>query len=63
MPERLVYSVGEVSRLLHLGRGLTYEMIREGRIPAIRFGRKIVVPRAQLEAMLAARPREAGGES
>ena len=53
MPERLTLSVEEAAHVLGIGRGLAYEMARTGRIPVIRMGRRMVVPRAQLEAMLA----------
>jgi len=46
------YSVEEVARLLGIGRAKAYEMVREGRIPAIHFGRRICVPRVALERML-----------
>ena len=38
--------------MLGLSRGLTYEAIRQGEIPSIRIGRRIIIPRASLEAML-----------
>ena len=51
--ECLTYSVETVSRILSLSRGLTYEMIRQGKIPCLHFGRVIRVPRAALERLLA----------
>jgi excisionase family DNA binding protein len=51
--ERLVYSAAEVRVLLGLSRASIYEAIRRGEIPSIRVGRRVMVPRAALEAMLA----------
>lgn len=53
-PARLTLSVEEAARVIGIGRGLAYELARTGRLPVVRFGRRMVVPRAQLEAMLQA---------
>jgi excisionase family DNA binding protein len=50
--DRLTLSVSEVSKLLGLSRSATYEAIRQGQIPSIRFGKKILVSRVRLEMML-----------
>ncbi len=46
-------TVAEAGRLLGVGRGLAYEAARRGDIPALRIGRRLVVPRAALERLLA----------
>jgi excisionase family DNA binding protein len=51
--EKLVLSVEEARRILGLSRGLTYEAIRNGEIPSIRIGHRILVPKAALERLLA----------
>ena len=48
----LPYSVDEVARILGVARGTAYEAIRRGEIPSIRIGKRILVPRAKLHAML-----------
>lgn len=48
----LVFSVEEARRLLGLSRGLMYQAIRNGQVPSIRIGRRILIPRAALERML-----------
>ena len=45
-------TIKETAAALQLGLGTAYEMVRQGRIPSVRLGRRIVVPRAALEAML-----------
>ncbi len=47
-----VLTVEEARQILRLGRNAAYEAIRRGEIPVLRFGRRIVVPRAALERML-----------
>ncbi len=54
MPERLTLSVEQAAEALGIGRGLAYELARTGQLPVIRFGRRLVVSRAALEALLAA---------
>lgn len=50
--DRLVVTVEQAGRLLGISRGLAYELARTGQIPAIRLGRRLVVSRARLLAML-----------
>ncbi len=50
--ERLVYSVAEAGKLLHLSRSLMYESVRTGQIPSIRIGRRILIPRIALARLL-----------
>ena len=52
MTDRLTLSIEECAKLLGIGRGLAYNLARTGQIPVIRLGRRLLVPRAQLEAML-----------
>lgn len=51
--ERLTVTVEEAARLLGIGRGTAYELARTGGLPVLRLGRRIVVPRAALERMVA----------
>ena len=54
LANRTTLTVNEAAQILGIGRTLTYEHVRQGLIPAIRLGRRIVVPVPQLMAMLAA---------
>lgn len=56
--DRLVLNVPEAARLLSLSRGTAYSLCAQGLIPTIRLGKRILIPRAALERMLA----EAGGQ-
>ena len=48
----LVLSVDDAAYLLHISRGLAYELVARGELPAIRLGRRIVIPRVALEELL-----------
>jgi excisionase family DNA binding protein len=50
---RATMSVEEAAAYLGIGRSAAYGACREGRIPVIRLGRRILVARAALDRMLA----------
>lgn len=50
--DKLCLSVNEVAIILGLSRNATYQAIRRGQIPSIRVGKRILVPRVALQAML-----------
>ena len=52
-------SVGDAARELGLSLTRTYQLAREGSIPAIRRGRAVVIPVAAWERWLEARAAEA----
>ena len=47
-PEKPVLSVREVAQYLGLSVNTVYEAIRQGEIPTVRFGTRILVPRSAL---------------
>ena len=49
----LTYSIDDVAGMLGISRSTAYECVRRGEIPAHRFGRRVVVLRKELEALLA----------
>ena len=49
---RLTYTVDEVAHLLNLSRGITYQRVRDGAIPAERVGRRWLIPRKRFHAWL-----------
>ncbi|MFC2041743.1 helix-turn-helix domain-containing protein [Chloroflexota bacterium] len=53
MEERPVLTVEEAAEYLGISRPTAYEAIHTGEIPHLRIGRRILVPRAALERLLA----------
>ena len=49
---RMTLTVEEAASILGVGRTLAYQMAREGRLPVIRLGRRLLVSRSALERML-----------
>lgn len=48
----LVITVEEAAELLRISRGLAYVLVREGKLPSLRLGRRLVVPRRALMALI-----------
>jgi excisionase family DNA binding protein len=48
----IAISVGEAAKLLGLSRASAYEAVHTGQLPSIRFGKRIIIPRAALEKVL-----------
>ena len=56
-----VLTVDEAVAYLRISRGLAFAAVRDGTLPSIRIGRRILVPRRQLEALLDGDPRAQDG--
>jgi excisionase family DNA binding protein len=46
--ERLVLSIPEVTHLLRISRATVYALVRQGELPSVRFGRRLLIPRKAL---------------
>ena len=54
--KRLTYSVDEAAAVLGVNRVTVYEAIHNGTIPVIRFGRRMLIPKAHLDRLLGIQP-------
>ncbi len=65
--DREAYSVRETSKKLGLGLTPTWNAVRRGDIASVRIGRRVLVPRAAIERLLAGNvpkpPAHTGGAS
>jgi excisionase family DNA binding protein len=50
--ERLVYTVAEAGEMLGISRAFAYELVARGELPVIRLGRRRLVPKAGLLALV-----------
>jgi excisionase family DNA binding protein len=50
--DRLVYTVAEAGELLGISRAFAYELVARGELPVIRLGRRRLVPKAGLLALV-----------
>lgn len=58
--EPLALKVEQVAQLLAVSRSQAYALVRAGRIPSVKVGNAIRVPRRALEAWLDEQTRRAG---
>ncbi len=56
----LTMTVEETADALGIGRTLAYELVTRGELPALRLGRRIVIPRSAIEELVNARTIQAG---
>ncbi len=61
-PERAVYNVREVSEMLSISLGGTYQLCRNGKIPALKLGGRWVVPKARFHTWLDNLPADPGDD-
>ena len=47
-----VLTVEKAAKVLRIGRTAAFEGVRRGEIPSVKVGRRVLVPRHRLEAML-----------
>ncbi len=59
--DRKTYSVPEAGKILGIGRSAAYEAARTREIPTIRIGKRILVPVAALERLLAGKEADDEG--
>ena len=52
MTERAVYNVREVSAMLSISLGGTYQLCRDGQIPALKLGGRWVIPKSRFHIWL-----------
>ena len=52
LDKRLCITVPEAAEMLRISRNFAYELVRQGKLPSIRFGKRILISRAALEKML-----------
>ncbi len=50
--KRLCVTVPEAAEMLGISRNFAYQLVKEGKLPSIRFGKRILIPRVALEKML-----------
>lgn len=60
LEERLTITVDEAAELLGVSRSTAYSLVRQGELPSLRLGRRIVVPVRRLLALLDAGPPRDG---
>ena len=50
--KRLCITVPEAAEMLGISRNFGYKLVKEGKLPSQRFGKRILMPKAALDRML-----------
>jgi len=50
--ERLCLTVPEAAAMLGISRNFAYDLVKQKQLPVIKFGKRLLIPRAALEKML-----------
>ena len=50
--KRLCITVPEAAKMLGISRNFAYDLVKQEKLPVIRFGKRLLIPRAALEKML-----------
>lgn len=61
--KRLTVSVDEAAQLIGISRGLAYQLVHSGQLPAISCGRRLIVPLKALHRMLEETQASVAGKS
>ena len=61
--ERVTLTIPEAAQRLGISRNSAYEAARRGVVPTLRIGRRLLVPKAALERLLAGAGKSRGGEA
>jgi excisionase family DNA binding protein len=57
---RDTYTIEEAARKLGIGRNSCYDAARAGQIPIIKIGKRMLVPKAELDRLLGLVPDQGG---
>ena len=47
-----ILRVSDITRLLHCSKNTIYELVKDGRLPSVRLGRSILIPKTALVEMM-----------
>ncbi|MFC2032123.1 helix-turn-helix domain-containing protein [Chloroflexota bacterium] len=50
--KRLCITVPEAAEMLSLSRNFAYELVKQGKLPVVKLGKRLLIPRVALENML-----------
>ena len=60
--EKLCYTIPEAAQLLGFSRNFGYELARTGQLPIVRFGKRMLVPKAAFNKRLGILPEKEAEE-
>jgi excisionase family DNA binding protein len=52
LENRLCIKVTEAAKMLGISRNFAYELVKQKKLPVVKFGKRLLIPRVALEKML-----------
>ena len=50
--ESKIYTIAEICDMLKISRSFAYQMLKEGQIPSVRLGSRVIIPKAKFDTWL-----------
>ena len=47
--ETKIYTIQDVAQMLGISRSFVYQMIKEDKIPVVRLGRRVIIPKLKFD--------------
>jgi len=44
-----IYTIQDVCEMLNISRSFTYQMLKEGKIPSVKLGKRVIIPKAKFD--------------
>jgi excisionase family DNA binding protein len=60
---KLTFSINESARILSVSRDSVLRAVKRGEIRTVKFGRRVLVPRVELERVVGERPAREGRDA
>ena len=60
MHEQTLFSINEAARILGIGRSTLYVIIKDGRLPVRKLGKRTLIHRADIDLLVDTLPRGGG---
>lgn len=47
--EAKIYTIKEICEILQISRTFAYQMLKEGKIPSVKLGKRVIIPKAKFD--------------
>lgn len=50
--ESKIYTIQEVCEMLDISRSFAYQMLKEGKIPSVKLGKRVIIPKTKFDTWI-----------
>lgn len=50
--EAKIYTINDVCEMLKISRSFAYQMLKEGKIPSVKLGNRVIIPKAKFDTWM-----------